>query len=542
MKWLWSHHKTCRSRALINIIIGLLQVGIGLVFIDLQRRLLDTATGTIQGSLVLLLCFFAGIYAADLFLNICYKWVSAVLGVKVQNIMQQKFYSRLLNSRWSGIGRFHSGDVLNRLFGDVNDIVRLMTEVLPNTVIIVVQFIAYYAYLYTLDRTLALILICVCPIFLLLSRIYLFKMRRIVRKIKDSNSSIQAIIQESIQHKMVIKVFGQGQHMVENLEKRQRLLRSQTKSRARFSIISSIIINIGFSGAFITAFAYGLYELKEGIITVGVLMAFRQLIYSIQSKMVQIAHLVPTFVNSLTSSERLIELEELELEDIGEPKFFDEPMGIKFDNVCYKYTDNGRMVLENFSHEFKPGSFTAILGATGAGKTTLIRLMLSLINPSSGTVKAISAHKSEIAEPNLRCNFSYVPQGNSLFSGTIRDNLRLSNPSATTEEMNSALKIALADFVFDLPNGLDTLCGEGGGGLSEGQAQRIAIARAIIRPCRVLLLDEATSALDIDTEREVLENIKAHYADTTIIFVTHRLAVVDFTTDAITIKRQEKVN
>ena len=218
---------------------------------------------------------------------------------------------------------------------------------------------------------------------------------------------------------------------------------------------------------------------------------------------------------------------------------FNEPMGIRFENVDYRYNEKSRLVLEQFSHDFKPGSFTAILGATGAGKTTLIRLMLSLINPTSGNVKAYSATKNHIATPNLRCNFSYVPQGNSLFSGTIRDNLRMSNPEATTEDMNKALRIALADFVFDLPDGLDTVCGESGGGLSEGQAQRISIARAIIHPCHVLLLDEATSALDIETERKVLENIKTHYADTTIIFVTHRLAVVDFTTDSITVKKHE---
>jgi len=540
LKWLWSHHKACRSRALINIGIGLAQVGIGLLFVDLQRRIIDIACGNIAGSLAIAIAYMVSIYVVDLLLSILYTWVSSVLGVKVQNMMQQRFFARILNSRWDGIGRFHSGDVLNRLFGDVSDIVRLMTEVLPNIVIVIVQFIASFWYLYVMDRSLAIIIICICPIFLLLSRLYFRKMRRIVRKIKDSNSALQAVIQESIQHKMVIKVLGQSMTMVEGLEKRQKLLRSQIKSRARFTIISRIIINFGFSGAYLTAFAWALFELQDGLITVGVLMAFIQLVNRIQRPMLDMIHFLPVLVNSLTSSERLIELEELELEDVGNPKMIDGPMGVKFENVNYKYSDNGRQVLENFSHEFKPGSFTAILGATGAGKTTLIRLMLALINPESGKVTLESKNSSTEAEPNLRCNFSYVPQGNSLFSGTIRDNLRMSNPKATTEDMTKALNIALADFVFELPEGLDTKCGEGGAGLSEGQAQRIAIARAIIHPCHVLLLDEATSALDIETERELLENIKKHYSDTTIIFVTHRLAVVDFTTDSITIKRIEK--
>jgi len=539
LKWLWSHHAPCRSRAVINMSIGLAQVGISLAFVEAMRQLTDIAVHNISGSLAIALAVIIALYIIDLILSITYTWTSAILGVKVQNMMQQKFFARILNSRWSGIGRFHSGDVLNRLFGDVSDIVRLMTEVVPNTLVIIVQFIASFCYLYIMDRSLAIIIICVTPVFLLLARFYLRRMRRIVRKIKDSNSALQAIIQESIQHKMVIKVLGQSAAMVTNLDRRQRLLRAQTKGRARFTVLSSIVRFTGFSGAYLIALSWAIYELYDGIITIGMFMAFQQLIFRIQRPMESMTRLLPVFVNSLTSSERLIELEELEQEDIDNPTMFNEPMGIRFENVDYRYNEKSRLVLEQFSHDFKPGSFTAILGATGAGKTTLIRLMLSLINPTSGNVKAYSATKNHIATPNLRCNFSYVPQGNSLFSGTIRDNLRMSNPEATTEDMNKALRIALADFVFDLPDGLDTVCGESGGGLSEGQAQRISIARAIIHPCHVLLLDEATSALDIETERKVLENIKTHYADTTIIFVTHRLAVVDFTTDSITVKKHE---
>lgn len=533
------HHKACRSRAVINVLIGLAQVAIGLGYVELMRRLTDVAAGNMSGSIAFYLSLIVGLYVISFALEVAYTWVSALLGVKTQNIMQQAFFSRILNSKWKGIGRFHSGDVLNRLFGDVNDIVRLMTEVLPNTVIVAVQLVASFIYLYTMDRSLALLIAAVSPVFLLLSKVYMKRMRRIVRKIKDSNSNLQAIIQESIQHKMIIKVFGQSHNMVQGLEKRQSLLRSQIKGRAKFSTLASTIKRVGFSGSYLIALTWAAYELQDNLITVGMFMAFIQLIFRIQGPMQQMTQLLPVFVNSLTSSERLIELEELELEELGEPILLDKPVGIRFENVNYKYSDNGRLVLEHFTHDFKPGSFTAILGATGAGKTTLIRLMLSLINPHEGKVSIYSANRTETAVPNTRCNFSYVPQGNSLFSGSIRENLRMGNPDATTEEMHKALKIALADFVLDLPDGIDTLCGEGGGGLSEGQAQRIAIARAIIHPCNVLLLDEATSALDIETERELLENIKKHYSETTIIFVTHRLAVVDFTTDSITIKRNE---
>ena len=427
--------------------------------------------------------------------------------------------------------------MLNRLFGDVNDIVRLMTEVLPFAVIIVVQFIASFIYMYCMDATLALILVIVSPIFLVLSRIYFRKMRRIVRKIKDSNSAIQSIIQESVQHKMVIKALERNQTMVDRLEQRQGLLRKQIKGRARFSILSKSIVNIGFSGAFLVALIFGMLELQKGAMTAGVLVAFLQLINRIQRPLLDMARLLPTFVNSLTSSERLMELEELPLEEAPEPIIIKDTAGLRFENVNYQYTDNGREVIKNFSHDFKPGSFTAILGETGAGKTTLIRMMLSLITPDGGVVQAYTPECSYILSPALRGNFSYVPQGNSLFSGTIRDNLRLGNNDATTEDMEKVLNVALADFVFSLPDGLDTKCGEEGGGLSEGQAQRIAIARALLHPCKVILLDEATSALDVQTEKKLLENLKQHYSHHTIIFVTHRLEVVNFTTDSITMIR-----
>lgn len=538
--WIWKYHKGCRKQALYNMVIGLLQVIVGLTAVELSRRLTNVATGDAEGNLMLLAIFYASLFFVELSLNIASTWVGAVLGVRTQNIMQQKFFSRLLRGKWSGISNFHSGDVLNRLFGDVGDIVRLMTEVLPSIVVIVFQFIISFVYLYKHSSLLAIILVATTPIFLVLSRIYLYKMRRIVRKIKDSNSAIQSIIQESIQHKMVIKVLERGGTMVDRLEQRQGLLRKQIKGRARFSILSKSIISIGFTGASIAAFIVAIYQVHAGIINVGVLMAFMQITYRIQRPLFDIARLLPVFVNSMTSSERLMELEELPLEEIQKPVILPDRVGVRFSNLNYRYSEKGRYVLENFSHDFRPGSFTAILGETGAGKTTLIRLMLSLISPTSGSGELYTedAEGKQVPyniNPALRNNFSYIPQGNTLFSGTIRENLRFGNPEATTEQMKQALHLALADFVLDLPEGLDTMCGEGGGGLSEGQAQRISIARALLHPCRILLLDEATSALDMQTEKKLLENLKQHYKDCTIIFVTHRLAVCDFTTDTLTI-------
>ncbi|MCQ2076202.1 MAG: ABC transporter ATP-binding protein/permease [Bacteroidaceae bacterium] len=555
IRWIWSHHHGCRTQAFVNVVVGLVLVVSGLLSVEVVRRLTDVAVGAREGNLWLLAGILAGLFIFDLLLHITQTWVGAVLGVRSQNKLQQYFFSRLLRGKWSGVERFHSGDVLNRLFGDVGDIVSLLTEVLPFIVVIIFQFILSFIYLFSMDQSLALILVIVCPVFLILGRIYFYKMRRYVRKVKDSNSAIQAIIQESIQHKMVIKVLEQGEKMVNRLEHRQSLLRHQIKSRARFSILAKTIVSFGFSGSYIVALTWGVFQLQDGVITVGVLIAFTQLIGRIQRPLLDMARLLPSLVNSMTSSERLMELEELPLEEPvkdGTPLTCvsvypclglrapaqSSSLGLRFADVDFCYSTEGmkpRTVLSAFSYNFEPGSFTAILGPTGAGKTTLLRLMLALIEPDKGSVELYGKDGAVATSPSLRHCFSYVPQGNTLFSGTIRDNLLFGNPNATTEQMHEALSLACADFVFDLPEGLFTRCGEEGGGLSEGQAQRIAIARAILRPCHILLLDEATSALDVNTETKVLTQIKEHYADTTIIFVTHRLSAVSFATKELSL-------
>lgn len=535
--WLWKHHRKCRTQAIVNVVIGLLQVALGLYGVDLLKRLTDVAAHNHEGNLALMAVVFGLVLLFEMLLNVVKTWVRAVLGVKTQNIMQQSFFARLLHGEWSGVGKMHSGDVLNRLFGDVGDIVSLMTEVVPSAVIIAVQFLASFIYLYVMDAALAIILIVSAPVLMLLSRYYFRKMRRIVRKIKDSNSALQSIIQESVQNKMVVKVMEQSDNMVGKLEKRQATLRWQIKKRARFSILSKVVVNVGFAGGYLAALVWGLFQLNDQIITVGVLMAFTQLISRIQRPLLDFARLLPTFVNSLTSAERLIELELLPMEEEKEPFHLKGKVGVRFQHVGYQYSKKGRKVLKDFSYDFKPGTFTAILGETGAGKTTLIRLMLALIRKGEGEVTIYDENGGYDVDVSTRCNFSYVPQGNSLFSGTIRENLLFGNPNATTAQMKEALHIAMADFVFELPDGIDTVCGEQGGGLSEGQAQRVAIARAIVRPSKVLLLDEATSALDIETEHALLMNIKERYKDSTVIFVTHRLAVVEFTSDNLRMER-----
>ena len=241
-----------------------------------------------------------------------------------------------------------------------------------------------------------------------------------------------------------------------------------------------------------------------------------------------LSHTMPAIINSLASVDRIIEVEELPSEKADTSVMLDSPVGVRLEEVTFAYPGSSSEVFSSFSYDFKPGSRTAIVGPTGVGKSTLIRMLLSLIKPDKGTVSLYSDSVSVPVSASTRCNMVYVPQGNSLFSGTIRDNLLMGNPDATTEQMVEALRTAAADFVLELPNGIDTQCFEKGAGLSEGQAQRIAIARALLRPGSVLLLDEFSSALDVETETVLMERLTSEPQDRTMIFITHRDRVIDF--------------
>ena len=327
---------------------------------------------------------------------------------------------------------------------------------------------------------------------------------------------------------MLIKTLECNSLMVERLGSGQSTLRSHVRRRTRFSVYSNLLLNSGFSIGYLVAFLWSAVRLADGVITFGAMTAFLQLVYRIQSPARDLTRLAPAFVGVFTAAERLMELEEIPEEQQGEPVVMESPCGVRLEDVTYIYDGGSRRVIDRLSFDFTPGSCTAILGETGAGKTTLIRLLLALVRPAGGTISVYdTTGRTEAASPLLRGNFVYVPQGNTLLSGTIRTNLLLAKPDATEQEMKDALVKACADFVLSLPEGLDTETSEGGGGLSEGQAQRIAVARALLRGRSIMLLDEATSALDMDTERKLLENILRD-SGKTIIFITHRQAVIGY--------------
>lgn len=527
LKWLWKAWRGNRLQAFLNALLGILGVCTSLGQVWAIHRAIDIASHQIEGSIFMAVGVMGLLILANFVLSIAGVWVSNILGIKAQNRMQQQQLDRLLRSRWEGKEGRHSGDVINRLGSDVGKVVSFLTEVIPSTLSTLVLFIGAFGYLFAMDHRLALLTVGILPVFLLLSKLYVGKMRVLTRKVRDYDSKVQSILQETVQHRMLIKTLEGNEQVVERLGDTQTELRRRVVKRTVFSVASYFILNFGFSFGYLVAFLWTSLRLMDHTLTYGGMSAFLQLVYRIQSPARSLASLVPTFVGVFTAAERLMELEENPLEEEGDPIPFDTPCGLRLADVSFRYTEQEELVLNKLSFDFRPGTCTAILGETGAGKTTIIRMLLALITPTEGSVTLYDTHKEAPLSPRMRCNFVYVPQGNTLMSGTIRDNLRLGKFEATEEEMKAALKQSCADFVFDLPDGLDTYCSESGGGLSEGQAQRIAIARALLRNGSIMLFDESTSALDPETERTLLTNILSE-SHKTIIFITHRPAVVDY--------------
>ena len=539
IQWLWTTAKDHRLQITLNALLGLFSVGISLLTVSVMHQAIDIAAGARQGSLILMVSLMGALILTEFAISITKVWIRNILGVKAQNTMQQHMLSHLLRAEWQGRERYHSGDIINRLEQDVQTVVTFLTETLPNTLSVLTMFIGAFLYLFMMDRMLALITVAILPIFILLSKIYVGKMRALTHRVRESDSQIQSLLQETLQHRMLIKTLESDKLMIHRLDRCQQTLRGHVRHRTRFSIFSNFVLNGGFALSYLIAFLWSTLRLYHHTLTFGAMTAFLQLVYRIQNPARELTRLAPAFVGVLTAAERLMLLETIpeEVQGISHP--LQPPCGIRLTHLTYTYPPTASSepttpVISDLTFHFAPGTSTAIMGATGTGKSTLLRLLLALLKPDSGSVTLYDATGSYEASPLLRCNIVYVPQGNTLMSGTIRDNLLLARPEATDAELREVLLTACAEFVFDLPRQMDTPTTEGGGGLSEGQAQRIAIARALLRSGSIMLFDEATSALDPATEQRLLQNILANNKRT-VIFITHRHAVVDYCDAVLTL-------
>ena len=500
-------------------------------FVYVSKKLVDTAVALLGGAepsqgLSFWALLMVSIILFRIVLNALRSYLQTKTEISMKNSLRKRLFDILLHLQNDGGTRHHSGDVLNRLQDDVRVVSNAFAVSLPNLLGTALHFLAALIFLMTLEPRLGLLIVIIAPAGLIIGKFVTRRIRNLTHDIRKTSSQVQSHLQESVQNITLIQSMEYSENSASTLDSIQGELYGNEIRRTRFSVVSRIFISLAFQAGHAVAFLWGVWGISTGKVTYGMMTAFLQLVGQIQRPLADMSGQIPSLIHASASIDRLMELEALPAEEPAEPHLLHGNVGIKLENVSFAYPDNPTDVLHDFSYEFKPGSRTAIVGPTGIGKSTMIRLLLALLKPREGKILLYDSLSEVPVSPATRINLVYVPQGNSLFSGTVRDNLLMGNPEATQQQLENALRTAAADFVFSLPSGLDTQCFEAGAGLSEGQAQRIAIARALLRPGSVLLLDEFSSALDAETETLLLERLTKELHGHTMVFITHRDKII----------------
>ncbi|MCF2562684.1 ABC transporter ATP-binding protein [Prevotella brevis] len=527
-RWFIDNSRGIRLNILVRIMAGLLQTGLALCVVWLSKRLIDDVAmrGTMSEMAVQALLIAAAV-VAGVSIRQLNQYLANKAFIKKVAELRLAIFSQLFNRRLFEANDIHSGDVTSRMAKDIDAVSETLAVQLPQVVVMTIQLVGAFLLMRWFDSRLAWALILITPLAIIIGKYISHRLKRITLSIREDESRIMARIQESVELNVVLRALQGERWMQDRVEELQDRQTANYIRRSRFMVFSRFALGCTFGLGYMLAFVWGAYGLRTGAITFGVMTSFLQLVGQIQQPILSLLGAFPSIIYSTASIDRLKEMEHGEEKQScdGEDITTRTLLGIRMDNVTFRYAKGDREVMSNFSHDFHPGTKTAILGTTGAGKTTLFRLILNFIQPDSGEVTFYGNGFTHAADKSLRKNVVFVPQGNTLISGTIRNNLLMAKPDASDEELHTALHTSCADFVFDLPQGIDTVLSEHGGGLSEGQAQRIAIARGLLRPGAVFLLDEISSALDEDTERALFSRLFATRPSTTILLITHRKKV-----------------
>lgn len=534
--WIWRNTVGIRWNTAVRIVAGTAQVALGLMMVWLSRRFIDETirTGTARDVTVMVIWLVLTVVGGVLLRQV-YFLLTTRAGIHQTNTIRLRMFSSLFRRQLYEDKEIHSGDISSRLTKDIEVVSETTTDTLPQMCITCIQLVGAFLLLHYFDRWLAWALLVLTPLAILMAKFIGRKLRQMTLDIRQDESRIQMQVQEGMENNAVLRAMGSEEWMTGRLDTMQQQLKGNIMRRTRFTIMIRIILGSAFGLGYLLAFVWGGLQLRSGAITFGIMTSFLQLVGQIQHPVMQLLNLVPQVIHSTASIDRLHELETLAT---GPDTSTLHPnlSGIRFDNVSFRYAGGDRQILSDFTHDFLPGTKTALMGETGIGKTTLFRLMLGFIAPQSGSISLYGTDGSTMpVGAETRPDFVFVPQGNTLMSGSIRFNMQVANPDASDRELLEALHTACADFVMELPDGLDTQLGERGSGLSEGQAQRIAIARGLLRPGSILLLDEISSSLDPETETELYRRLFQTYPGKTMIFITHRTAVTTLCDSTLTL-------
>ena len=538
--WLLGQMSRCRGRILTVSLLGLLSTVLSLGSSVASKYLIDAVTGGEGRHLVPAACLMAAMLLLSLLLQALSSRAGAAIHVRVKNELQHRTYGKILRSGWEALEPYRSGDLLNRLNSDVSSLCDGIIGFLPGLITSGVKFLGAFLIILYYDPVMALIALAGVPVTLLVSRAMLRRMRRYSLEMKELTGRVMSFQEDSFRNLTSIKAFSVTSRFEQELHRLQGTYADAFLSHNTFQIGASSFLSLVGMAVTGSCLGWGVYRLWSGAITYGSLTLFLQLASTLRGAFSALVSLARQAVSLTTSAGRILAVEALPEEDCAMPEGLNEEtaLSIRLKNVSFRYR-SGQTVLEPFDFTAGHGDLIAVTGPSGEGKTTLLRLLLGLVEPTAGTGLLLGGSGREYPlNAGTRRAFAYVPQGSSVFAGTVRENLTLVCPDATEEEMTEALKTACAwEFVSRFPDTLDHPLGAGGRGISEGQAQRLAIARALLRKAPVLLLDEATSGLDEATEQRLLENLRSWEALHTCILVTHRPGSAEFCSRTYEIRR-----
>ena len=523
IKWILSHAKPVIPFLIFTTVISSASSLISVYNTLISKSLIDNAIGGNTSQVIKYLIIMISITLGMMLLNPITSLLSTHASTKLNQNIQNKMFEHIEYSSWLEQSKFHSVSLLTRITSDVATISSTLLSTIPNIISILVTLLASFSTLIYLAPSIAIIAIFIGPFLVLVSRYFSKKLKDLYKKAQEEDVKYRAFIQESVQNIMIVKTFCMEKINMDRLIQIQNNKYNIAMKNTKLSAMTGLAMSLCSNLAYFTIFCWGALNISTGVTTYGTFTAMLQLYGKVQSPFSSLASMFPGLISTIAAAERLMELEEIPLEKSSEKEVIDfiNPE-ITFEDVSFEYK-KGIKIINDINLTIPYGETIAFVGPSGEGKTTLIRLILALINPSNGKVYLKENNKKDSFNRDYRNLISYVPQGNTLFSGTIEDNLRYGNFEATEEEIYEALKNACAlDFVNELENGIETVIGEKATGISEGQAQRLAIARSFLRKKPILILDEATSALDPETEVSVLKSVKSLPHKPTCIIITHR--------------------
>ena len=522
-------------------VLSLLSVVVSLLCIARAKcyQVIIDAIGKADSPIVLYSCLFALLVVVTVILCQIYRFFRERTVTDMYNRIRRKVMNAALGAEYGVISSFHTGDILNRMFSDAKIVSESTADIIPSLFELSVTLLGSAIFLFFISRPFCLILVASGILMSLVAVLARKVLKRLHKEVQESDGAVRSLFQEQLSGLLMIKVFGAEARSLSSIDKKQKNYFDKNMKKQ----IASCVLNFGYTMAcnavLLFTFFYAVYGIKEGFLTYGTLTAMMQLANNIQSSVTGLGALLPKIYSAAASGERVNEITDISKER-EEKTELNEVSKIDFNNISFSYGRND--VLKNIGFSVSKGETVAIQGASGIGKSTLLYLLLGIYKCDSGEITISDGEKTEKAGKGTRRFFAFTPQGNGLFSGTIAENIIFARENVTDEEMKNALKISCADeFISALPDGVDTYLGENGAGLSEGQQQRIAIARALLSGAEVLLLDEATSALDEATEKRFIENLRT--VGKTAILITHRKSPLSIASSSYIIKENgiEKV-